>query len=114
PACGQAVIAIETRVADHETRKILDNIHNKNAGLTSAAERAALQVLDGSCHTPIGAFAVMRGNDMDFKLAVASGDGLRFFEDSVSGAVASIEDAETLGRDIAARLKERIPSDIFA
>ncbi len=114
PACGQAVIAIETRKDDLETRKILDSIHNKDAGLTSAAERAALQVLDGSCHTPIGAFAVMRGGDMDFKLAVASGDGLQFFEDAASGSVTSVKEAETLGRDIASRLKERIPSDIFA
>lgn len=114
PACGQGIVAIETRSNDAQTRMLLDGIHHPETGLAGYIERAALQVLDGSCHTPIGAYA--RPDDagrMKFDLIVGSGDGKRIFADHAAQSVATKEEAEAFGRTLALRLKPRVPADIF-
>jgi len=114
PACGQAIIAIETRIDDTNTRTLLDAIHHTQSGLCGYIERAALQVLDGSCHTPIGAYARYEGAQIRFDLVVASGDGKRIYEDHAIGTVQNKRDAEEFGRALALKLKPRVPSDIFS
>lgn len=116
PACGQGIVAIETRLNDNRTRALLNPIHHARTGLCAAAERAALQVLDGSCHTPIGAYArLVSSGGMDFDLVVASMDGTQVFEERVRAAlVHGVDEAAALGRDTGTRLKALIPADIFA
>lgn len=113
PACGQGIVAIETRSKDDETRSILDAIHHVETGYAGYIERAALQVLDGSCHTPIGAYARIENGDIVFDLVVGSGDGMRIFKESATARIASKADAESFGRDVALKLKPRVPADIF-
>ncbi len=114
PACGQGTVSIETREDDAVTRKLLAPLHHEATGLCTFAERIALQILDGSCHTPIGSFARFDKDVMQFDLAVASGDGKQFFTESARQAVTSREGAEQFARDVATRLKSRVPADIFA
>lgn len=113
PACGQGIVTIETREEDVDTRRLLDAIHHKETGFSGYIERAALQVLDGSCHTPIGAYARFNGDDMRLDLVVGSGDGKRIFEETASAQINTKEQAEAFGRATALRLKPRVPSDIF-
>ena len=114
PACGQGTVSIETRVDDDEARALLSPLHHAETGLCTFAERVALQILDGSCHTPIGSFACFDGDMMQFDLAVASGDGKKFFTDSARQSIGNRHEAEDFARDIAGRLKSRVPADIFA
>jgi len=114
PACGQGAVGIETRVDDVETRALLDYIHHKETGLCVETERAALQVLDGSCHTPIGAHAVMQNEHMTLDLAVAYLDGREIFTEHESHAITSPVEAAEFGRALAMKLKARVPADIFA
>ena len=113
PACGQGIIAIETREQDLETRALLDYIHDPQTGICAAAERAALQVLDGSCHTPIGAYAQIEGQELLFDLVVASGDGTCVFSETARAPVTDPASADAFGRAVAQTLKSRAPSDIF-
>lgn len=113
PACGQGVIGIELRSGDVAASQIFDAISCSTTMLCSVAERAALQVLDGSCHTPVGAYAVLDGNKMVLKLAVAEPDGSAFFDDEISGPVVTAEDARTMGQVIGHRLKPRLPEGIL-
>lgn len=113
PACGQAILAIETRQSDSKTRALLDVIHHNITGLCSYTERAALQTLDGSCHTPIGAYARYEGGRMLFDVAVAYGDGHAVFSENGSADVQDRKSAEAFGHMLAAKLKARVPSDIF-
>jgi hydroxymethylbilane synthase len=113
PACGQGIVAIETRVNDLETRALLDYIHDRPTGLCGAVERAALQVLDGSCHTPIGAYARLDGTTMMFDLVVASGDGTKVYREQDRADIHDTVKAIEFGRVVAGRLKARTPSDIF-
>jgi hydroxymethylbilane synthase len=113
PACGQGTISIETRSNDLPVRDLLSCLHHEETGLCTFTERAALQILDGSCHTPIGSFARFEDGKMQFDLAVASPDGTKFFTESARQIVGGRAEAEEFGRATAARLKVRIPPDIF-
>lgn len=113
PACGQGIVAIETRSNDAQTRSIFDCIHHAETGLCGVIERAALQVLDGSCHTPIGAYARREGAEIVLDLVVGSGDGKRIYEERDSASISNTEQAEAFGRTVAERLKPRVPADIF-
>lgn len=114
PACGQATIAIETRRGDEATRRLLNAIHHEETGLCSFAERAALQVLDGSCHTPIGAYARIENGQMALDLVVGSHDGKNMFAERGMQGVHGREAAEAFGRDLGTKLKSRAPADIFS
>lgn len=114
PACGQGIIAIETRRDDMPTRVLLDYIHDGKTGLCGNVERAALQVLDGSCHTPIGSYARIEDGEIAFDLVVASGDGVKIFSERAREAVHDTVSAIEFGRRVATQLKARVPADIFA
>jgi hydroxymethylbilane synthase len=109
PAASQGIVGIEIREDDAVTAKLLDAIHDSKTGLVAAAERAALATLDGSCHTPIGAHAVLNADVIMLKVLVASPDGVQTFRDEQSGPVHSDADAANLGHVVGMRLKARLP-----
>lgn len=113
PACAQGIIGIEAKIDDERVRNLLDGIHHAPTGLCAAMERAALQTLDGSCHTPIGAYARFKGEDILFDLKVASCDGARVFGDRTRVRVSTMAEAAKVGHELAAKLKPGIPDDIF-
>ncbi len=57
PAVAQGAIGIEVRGDDASTRDTLAALDDADSAIRVAAERACLAVLDGSCRTPIAAFA---------------------------------------------------------
>ena len=68
-----------------------------------AAERAFLRVLDGSCKTPVGAYACVEAGTVAFHAIVLKPDGSRFFETTASGPLAEAALlGEAAGRDLAA------------
>lgn len=113
PACGQGIIGIEIRTGDTRVGEIFDAISCKDTALVATAERAALQVLDGSCHTPVGSYAVLNEGRIKLQVAVAEADGSAYYEDHIEGPVATVEDARTLGQVIGHRLKPRLPEGIL-
>ena len=62
PAPAQGAIGIEIATQDEETRALLAPLDDPDTRLQITAERAVLEVLDGSCRTPgvPGSFAVAR------------------------------------------------------
>ncbi len=110
PAAGQGAVGIETRADDAQTRALLDALHCRETGLRVAAERAALQVLDGSCRTPIGAHAVIEDGELRLSVVVASADGKQFFREDVAGPE---DDAAALGRKAGEVLKKRVPKELL-
>ena len=57
PAAGQGTLVFQTRMDDQQTRTRLLALQCPETALCFGAERAALTALDGSCQTPIGAYA---------------------------------------------------------
>ncbi len=113
PACGQGIIGIETRIQDDETTALLAVVHDAKTGLCAEAERSVLQKLDGSCHTPIGAYAVFEGDMMALSALVASEDGVQIFKESSTARITKKDEAVAFGDQIGSILKNRVPADIF-
>ncbi len=113
PAAAQGVIGIECRAGEDDIQEALKAIHHEPTGFCATAERAALQILDGSCHTPIGAYAVLEGKQVTLKALVASEDGAEVYKDSISGAVKNTQDAQALGETLGRQLKDVIPPDLL-
>ena len=114
PAAGQGAVGIEIRQDDAAVRALFDPLNHEETLLRVNAERAALQVLDGSCHTPIGAHAVLEGDKMSLHVLVAAPDGMRSYEERSAGGVTSVEQARALGKALGEKLKVRVPPDVLA
>jgi hydroxymethylbilane synthase len=110
PAPGQGAIAITIRTSDSATRAFLAPVLDAATGIALTAERAFLRVLDGSCKTPIGAYARVDADKVAFRAIVLKPDGSRFFETEASGPLAEAASlGEAAGHDLAAQ----IPADFF-
>jgi len=110
PAVGQGVIGIECREKDDALISLFQQIEHRNSSLSVQAERAMLDVLDGSCHTPIGAYAVIEEEQIHLRGLVARADGTTCFETERRG---SASDAISLGRDAGQELRDRGGADLF-
>jgi hydroxymethylbilane synthase len=110
PAAGQGAIGITARTGDAAAQAALAPILDETTGYALAAERAFLHVLDGSCKTPIGAFAHLDGGVLQFHAIVLKPDGSQAFEARVSGPP---EQAAALGEAAGRDLLARIPADLF-
>jgi hydroxymethylbilane synthase len=96
PAVAQGAIAVEIRGDDAVTRALLEPLDHAETARAVTAERAFLRALDGSCRTPIAAYARMDGGEMIFDGLLAYPDGDRVWRASRRGAPS---DAWRLGDD---------------
>jgi len=109
PACGQGIVCMEMRAGDDTTRKILDAVHDVNAGHCALAEREVLSILDGSCHTPLAAYAVIEGAELYLRAIVASPDGRIRYEEDTGAACKTAEQAMAIGQQVGNALKASLP-----
>lgn len=110
PACAQGAIGITCRADDTRTLaylRVLDDLPTRQAVM---CERAMLDALDGSCHTPIAGLAEIDGDKIRLRGLVARPDGSEVLETDVEGAVS---DAEALGHDAGLELKQRAGPGFF-
>jgi hydroxymethylbilane synthase len=111
PAAAQGAIGIETRKGDDDLRKLLAPLNCAETFTCISAERALLKVLDGSCRTPIAAYAhLTTGGQIKLDALVAKPDGTELLRMEASGAA---KDAETIGADLGHKFKGRLPADFF-
>ncbi len=110
PAACQGIVGVTVRADDVELRELLSVIQDPDAAVASAAERALLGELDGSCRTPIGAHARLSGDMVELTGLVARADGSYLLKQRLAGAAA---DAARLGRELGNSLKRQAPADIF-
>jgi hydroxymethylbilane synthase len=75
PAPGQGALAITARAGDEKTLALLAPLNIAEHAITTTAERAFLQALDGSCRTPIAALAQIAGGELNFLGEVLTPDG---------------------------------------
>ncbi len=111
PAACQGIVGITVRAADTELRELLGGIQDPDSRDASLAERATQKLLDGTCHTPIGAYAVC---EPDGRLAltgmVASEDGRFLIRRQISGLRT---DAVRLGIALGKELRADSPACLF-
>jgi hydroxymethylbilane synthase len=102
PAVGQGVIGIECRADDARSRAALEALHHEDSFVRLRAERAFAQTLEGSCHSPIAAHAVLEGGTLAVHGFVGSPDGGEVYRDLERGNPA---ETEALGHRLAGRMK---------
>jgi len=104
PAVGQGAIGIEVRADDARLGALLAPLDHRATTVCVTAERACLAELDGSCHTPIAAFAELAadGRSLRLRALIALPDGSAVHRDERRGAAG---DPVALGRAAGRQLK---------
>lgn len=110
PAPGQGALALQARSGDEASAAAAAGISDREALVEFTAERAATQMLDASCETPLGICA----RHMDGTLAVAGyaglPDGSEWVRDAVRG---DPEQPAALGVSLAERMLGAGAGDIL-
>lgn len=97
PAVGQGALGLTCRVGDEVSLGRLASIADADAAACIAAERGFLEVLDGSCRTPIAALAQIAGlGRLRLRGLVASPDGAIIHRVDREG---SVHEADEIGRE---------------
>ncbi|MCS6862054.1 MAG: hydroxymethylbilane synthase [Abditibacteriales bacterium] len=104
PDPGQGALAIECRAEDVETLMLLQPLNHPDTFTATAAERAFVRAVGGSCRVPIGALATIENDRVCLCAMIASPDGKEYVKDTITGNTA---DAEELGRELGKRLLRR-------
>lgn len=105
PAPSQGAVCIEIREGDSAIATLLTPLHCEVTATEVTAERAFLAALDGSCRTPIAAYATVDENNvLILRGAIYSLDGRQCFSDERYGTAAQAFGLGTsCGKDIAER-----------
>ena len=111
PAVGQGALGIEINASRTDLIDILAPLNHIDTQLCVEAERGFSRALAGSCTVPLGAYAVRNGNNINMTGFVASVDGKQILREKASG---SINDAEAIGKTLAAKLVMRGADKILA
>lgn len=101
PAVGQGAVGIECRNDDSALIELLKPLQDQATFYRVAAERALNARLQGGCQVPIGSFAELNGDTLLLKGLVGSSDGQTLI---TAQAIASVDEAEQLGIDVAEQL----------
>lgn len=101
PTPGQGALAVECRADRGELIRLLATLDDPVTRAAITAERALLATLEAGCTAPVGAYAEISGVTLHLTGVVAGYDGERQIRMSESGHP---EQAERIGRDLAARL----------
>jgi hydroxymethylbilane synthase len=101
PAVGQGALGIEARADDAEVLAHLTPLHHPDTEVAVAAERSFLKELEGGCQVPIGGYARVVGDMVEFTGLVASVDGSVLLR---RGGKAPVAEAAELGLRVAQEL----------
>ncbi len=85
PAAGQGVVGIECRRNDVRAQALCAALNNPDAEHCVRAERAFATRLEGSCQSPIAAFATVQGDTLQLTGLVAAPDGTQVIRQHCSG-----------------------------
>ena len=64
PAAGQGAIGLEIRKGDARSLELASSIGHQETWVKVTAEREFLRLLDGGCHTPVGVYSHLSGNQI--------------------------------------------------
>ena len=98
PQVAQGALVIECRSEDTSTRSLLAELDHRPSRLCVDAERAFLAELGGDCDLPVGAFAVLDGDDIVIEALIAAPDGSKILRDTRR---CGTSDGERTGRALA-------------
>ena len=107
PAPGQGALAIETREGDRGA-PWLSALRHEPTSLAVAAERGAMAALEGSCRTPIGAYARFDEGRLKLVVEALSPDGRFRFRREGDAELSATSEPHAAARDLGAALGEAV------
>ena len=116
PSACQGIVGVTVRADDADLHSLLEAITDADAAVMALAERTLLGSLDGSCHTPIGAYAKLLdadeggGGRVQLTGLVARADGTFVLRRQVECGRADVERA---AGELGAGLRRDSPRDVF-
>jgi len=110
-AVGQGALGIECRSNDPEILGLLKALEHEPTAQRCYAERAFLRDLEGGCQVPIGVNTEIVGDRLTLVGLVASIDGQRIVQGTVTGLAT---EAEQLGTELANDLRGKGAQEILA
>ncbi|WP_437319139.1 hydroxymethylbilane synthase [Sorangium sp. So ce385] len=106
PAIGQGALGIECRAEDAGVRGVLSALADRETTVCVTAERAVMAAVEGSCRTPVAAYAVRDGGALWLRALLAEPDGSRLRRAERRVAWPGDErEAARLGEDLGRELK---------
>jgi hydroxymethylbilane synthase len=111
PAAGQGCLVLEARAQDEALAAVAAALTDHKALACLTAERALVQALEASCHTPVGAHAVGSGDTLRLTAFVGLPDGSRWIRDELEGDAA---EPAALGRAVGERLLAAGAAELLA
>lgn len=114
PAMGQGAVGIETRKHDPNVLEAIMALDHEETHFALDAERAFVDVLDGGCQVPIGAYATLDKENISLSGLVASLDGKTIYQVSQQRPVAEATQlGKELGKEILAMGADKILKEIY-
>jgi len=110
PAMGQGALGLETRINDVDVQKFICDLDHEATHWAVDAERAFVDILDGGCQVPIGAYATVDGGEITVRGLVAGLDGKTIYQLDKTGPV---YDADKLGRELGNELLKMGAAEIL-
>ena len=110
PAPGQAAIGIECRAGDERMQAIFAAIDHAPSHDEVMAERALLEGLGGSCHSPVAALSRIEGDELVLRAAIYSAEGAIRIEDEARFARTDREAARALALSLLKDAPEQVRS----
>lgn len=104
PAVAQGVIGIECRREDAAMFERLEKIHDLPTHYAISAERAMMNILDGSCQTPLCGYATIRDHRLHLRGMVIHPTEYTSWSQEIYG---DLRDGEKMGASLANQLLEQ-------
>ena len=113
PAIGQGALAITARVGDGDVALKFAAIEDPNNHIETAAERAFLAALDGSCRTAIGALVHLQSDgSLDFIGEALSHGGQHRWRETARLEQADLINAAQLGFELGLKIKAQAGDEL--
>ncbi len=101
PAPAQGVLALQTRESDTGLASVLSKLSNTEVAERIHVERRILQLFEGGCQMPLGAYCEKEGDELIVRACVAA-----TWNSPVRYAMQIGKDGDDLARAIVSRLKQ--------
>lgn len=102
PAPAQGILYIQCRENDDFIREILSSINNEDVAKIAEIEREFSRIFDGGCHTPMGCFSKISGDEIELTGIVSKDE--KVFKEKIT---AKITGGKKIAEDLANKIKEK-------